>query len=77
MCIVSNDVFLYKVWSATKDHALYLWIHLRPEANAKQCVKTVANLQRHVDSLTPKDLTDEDNEILAGVGFGPELLYKV
>ncbi len=63
--------------SGTKQNALYLWIHLRPDANAKQCVKVVANLDKHVDVVCPPDLRDESDEILAGVGFGPEFWYKV
>ncbi len=66
-----------QVFSETKQHALYLWIHLKPEANAKQCVKVVANLQAHVDAVCPPDLRDENDEVFAGVGFGPEFWYKV
>jgi putative iron-dependent peroxidase len=59
------------VFSPGKDHALYLWIHLKPDANAKQCAKVVANLEKFVDQVTPADLRDEEDEIWAGVGFGP------
>ncbi len=75
--VKENILISCQVFSPTKQHALYLWIHLRPEANAKQCVKTVANLQSHVNAVCPADMRDEDNEILAGVGFGPEFWYKV
>lgn len=26
-------------YTGTKEHALYLWIHLKPDANARQCAK--------------------------------------
>ncbi|XP_070578984.1 dye-decolorizing peroxidase YfeX-like [Ptychodera flava] len=65
------------VISGTKEHALYLWIHLKPTADAKQCAKVVANLQSHVDVVCPPDLRDEDDEVLAGVAFGPNFIAKV
>ena len=43
----------------------------------KQCAKVVANLQKHVDAVCPADLRDEDDEVIAGVGFGPEFYRKV
>ena len=33
------------VFSPTKEHALYLWIHLSPKADAKQCARIVADIQ--------------------------------
>lgn len=65
------------VFTPTKDHALYLWIHLNGKADQKKCAKTVANLQSLVDAVCPADMKDEDNEVLAGVGFGPDLYSKV
>ncbi|XP_013411842.1 uncharacterized protein LOC106174718 [Lingula anatina] len=59
------------VFSQTKQHALYLWIHLKPEADSKACAKVVANLQKHVDAVDPPADRTEDSEIWAGVGFGP------
>lgn len=53
-----------------KLHSLYLWIHLKPEANVKECAKVAATLQTKVQQVMGEDLDSED-EILAGVGFGP------
>lgn len=36
----------------------------------------VANLERHVDAVSPPDMRDEEDEILAGVGFGPAFYAK-
>ena len=66
-----------QVFSETKDHALYLWIHLKPTADSKACAKVVANLQKHVDAVCPPAMRDEDDEILAGVGFGPNFYAQV
>lgn len=65
------------VFSPTKEHALYLWIHLAPKADAKKCARVVADIQGHADAVSPADLRDEDNEVLAGVGFGPEFYAKI
>ena len=34
-----------QVFSPTKDHALYLWIHLKDNASAKACAKAVVDIQ--------------------------------
>ena len=65
------------MFTQTKDHALYLWIHLSPKADVKQCARVAAGLERYVDAVCPPDLKDEDDEIWAGVGFGPSFLSKV
>lgn len=65
------------MYSPTKEHALYLTIHLSPTADAKKCVKAVSDIQAHVDAVCPADLRDESNEILAGVGFGYGVYKKV
>jgi len=65
------------VVSQNKDHALYLTIRLKPSADAKICAKSVANLQSYVDQVSPPDMRDEEDEIWAGVGFGPSFLEKV
>lgn len=58
-------------------HALYLWIHLEPSADAKKCTKTVVNIQKLVDKVSPPELRDETDEIWAGVGFGENFYKKV
>ena len=65
------------MFSATKDHALYLTIHLSPNANTKACARAMANIATLVEQVAPPSTTDEDNEVLAGVGFGPSFLSKV
>jgi porphyrinogen peroxidase len=65
------------VFSPTKEHALYLWIHLSPTADAKKCAKVVSDIQAHVDAVSPAADRDESNEILAGVGFGHGFYKKV
>ena len=66
-----------QVFSPTKEHALYLWIHLSPSADAKKVAKVVSDIQAHVDTVSPAVDRDESNEILAGVGFGPGFYKKV
>ena len=56
---------------------MYLTIHLKPNADVKACAKVVAALQTHVDIVVPKDMRDEDDEIWAGVGFGPNFYAQV
>ena len=34
-----------QVVSGTRAHAVYIWIHLKPTANIKQCAKVAATLQ--------------------------------
>ncbi|KAL3307054.1 hypothetical protein Ciccas_014441, partial [Cichlidogyrus casuarinus] len=65
------------VVSETKNHALYLTIHLAPGASAAEVVKTLAKLETYIDKICPLDLRDEDNEILAGIGFGPNFLKRI
>ncbi|KAH9492942.1 hypothetical protein Btru_023895 [Bulinus truncatus] len=65
------------VWSPGKDHALYLWIHLKPTANSKDVAKVAASLQKMVDMVVDPTMKDEDDEVLAGVGFGPNFYSQV
>ncbi|XP_060602330.1 dye-decolorizing peroxidase YfeX-like [Ruditapes philippinarum] len=65
------------VFSQGKDHALYLWIELTPEANAKEVVKAAKSLQKLVDQVTDPSLRDEMDEIWAGVGFSPNFYKQV
>jgi len=65
------------VYSQGKENALYLWIHLKPEADVKACARSVAGIQKMVDEVTPADLRDESDEIWAGVGFGPNFYQQV
>ncbi|XP_052772941.1 dye-decolorizing peroxidase YfeX-like [Mya arenaria] len=58
------------VFSQGKNHALYLWIELQPNANAKEVVKACKDLQKMVDQVTDPSMKDEEDEIWAGVGFG-------
>ncbi|XP_002732972.1 dye-decolorizing peroxidase YfeX-like [Saccoglossus kowalevskii] len=65
------------VISETKNHAVYIWIHLKPTANAKLCAKVVSNMKFHVDAVVPPDMKDEEDEVIAGVAFGPNFYAKV
>ncbi|XP_005098845.1 dye-decolorizing peroxidase YfeX [Aplysia californica] len=65
------------VFSPGKNHALYLWIHLKPEANSKEVARACAKLQKLVDAVVDPAMKDEDDEILAGVGFGPNFYAQV
>ena len=58
-----------------KVHSLYIWIHLKPEANVKDCVRVAASLQAKVKQVEGPD-ADDDDSIAAGVGFGPNY-YKL
>ena len=46
-------------------------------ADAKACAKAVADIEGHVNALLGKDASDEDEEIIAGIGFGPQFYAKV
>jgi len=37
----------------------------------------VANIQKHVDAVSPPSMKDENDEVWAGVGFGQEFLDKI
>lgn len=65
------------VWSGGKNNALYLWIHLKPNANVKEVAKVAAKLQKYVDQVVDPKTKDEDDEVLAGVGFGPNFYKQV
>lgn len=56
-----------------KTFSVYIWIHLKPGVNVAECAKVAASLQQKVKVLSPT--SDEDDAILAGVGFGPAF-YK-
>ena len=38
--------FEIQVFSPGKKHALYLWIHLKPNADAKACAKAASGIQK-------------------------------
>lgn len=65
------------VFSPGKNHALYLWINLKPSANSKDVGKVCSKLQKMVDTVVDPTMKDEDDEILAGVGFGPNFYSQV
>ncbi|XP_046344383.2 dye-decolorizing peroxidase YfeX-like [Haliotis rufescens] len=65
------------VYSQGKDHAVYLWIHLKPTANSREVARSVAKLQKYVDQVVDPSMRDEDDEIWAGVGFGPNFYGQV
>lgn len=50
---------------------------MKPEANAKEVAKAVAKLQKYVDQVTDPKMRDEEDEIWAGVGFGPNFYKQV
>ncbi|VDP89431.1 unnamed protein product [Echinostoma caproni] len=61
----------------TKQHALFLTIHLNPSANVQECLKALGHIQLYVDKISPPDLRDETDEIWYGVGFGPDYMVKI
>lgn len=38
---------------------------------------SVAFIQTHVDRISPKDIRDEDNELIVGLAFGQDFLAKI
>ncbi|EDV28861.1 uncharacterized protein TRIADDRAFT_20245, partial [Trichoplax adhaerens] len=64
------------VISLTKEHALYLWIHVKGTADPKACAKVAANVQKYVDGIIPPKEADENDEIWAGVAFGPSFYAR-
>jgi len=77
VCAASAPQPQISSWTQGKEHSLYLWIHLKPEANSKACAKAVANLQNLVEEVSPSKSADEEDEVLAGVGFGPNFYHQV
>ncbi|CAI2731188.1 unnamed protein product [Schistosoma spindalis] len=65
------------VVSETKSHALYLTIHLDPQASPQECLKSIGQIKKYVDAICPPDSRSEEDEILYGVGFGHEFLQKI
>ncbi len=57
-------------------HSVYIWVHLSPSANIKECARVAATLQDKVDKVTGPNPDDED-EIFAGVGFGCNFYKQV
>lgn len=70
-------LFYPQVITLTKEHALYLWIHVKGSADAKTCAKVAANVQKYVDCIIPPKEADENDEVWAGVAFGPSFYAKV
>jgi hypothetical protein len=66
-----------QVYSPGKDHSLFLWITLKPYAHTREVVRSVLKLQEWVDQIVDPETRDEDNEILAGVGFSCSFYKKV
>jgi len=65
------------VFSQGKDHALYLCIHLKNDADRKQVAKVFAKIQKFVDDVCPADMRDETDEVWAGVGFSSNFFAQV
>ncbi|XP_052773926.1 dye-decolorizing peroxidase YfeX-like [Mya arenaria] len=61
------------VVSGTKEHALYLWIVLHGNANAKEVAKACQSLQACVKEAKGKDSVD----LVAGVALGPDFYKKL
>nr|KAG5690109.1 hypothetical protein BaRGS_010700 [Batillaria attramentaria] len=61
------------VVSPKKAHALFLWIKVKPLSDPKQVVSSMARLPHYVYQVTGPILPGAPDEVLAGVGFGPEL----
>ncbi|CAH8590302.1 unnamed protein product [Schistosoma margrebowiei] len=64
------------VISETKEHSLFLTIHLSPVATPQECLESIGHIERYVDSICPRHLCRED-EILYGVGFGFDFYRKI
>ena len=65
------------MFSQGKNHALYLWVELTHTANPKEVARACATLQKMVDKVTDPGMKDEEDEIWAGVGFGPTFYKQV
>lgn len=65
------------VINGTKNHALYLTIHLNPGASVPECLKALGLIRKLVDKISPPDVRDESDEIWYGVGFGPKFMDKI
>ncbi|CAH8297365.1 unnamed protein product [Schistosoma turkestanicum] len=63
------------VISDTKDHALFLTIHLDTDASPRECLQSIGRIQRFVTTICPPHLCQD--EILYGVGFGFDFFRKI
>ena len=65
------------VISDGKEHALFLWIYLHPNADPLAVVRIMARLQDHVDMVCDQSYAPGKDKMLAGVGFGKEFYSRV
>ncbi|CAL8075537.1 unnamed protein product [Calicophoron daubneyi] len=65
------------VISDGKNHSLFLTIHLSDKAPVRDCLKVLGKIQHYVDTISPPDIRDENDEIQFGIGFGPEFMEKI
>lgn len=61
------------VASIAKSHSLFLWIKIKPLSDFKDVVSSMARLPHYVYQVTGPILAGSKDEVLAGVGFGPEM----
>ena len=50
---------------------------MKDTADCRAVAKAAAKIQKVVDSIVPPKEADEDDEILAGVAFGPDFYNRV
>ncbi|PVD19037.1 hypothetical protein C0Q70_21596 [Pomacea canaliculata] len=65
------------VISGGKMHALFLWIRVNPDANSWEVARSMSRLQELVRDVTGPMCRGALDEVLAGVGFGPEFYSRV
>ena len=56
---------------------MYIWIDVKPSSDCKAVAKAVANVEKVVNDIVPPAEADEDDEIWAGVAFGPNFYKRV
>ena len=64
------------VVSGLKKYSLFLWITLEPDADPCQVASSAAKIEEAIEATKGFDC-DVDDEVLAGVGFGPNFLSQM
>ena len=64
-----------QIIAPSKEHDLYftVWLSRPPTQGSLQCLQPAFQLEKLVNEVVSKEMRNADIEVLAGVGFGPNL----
>ncbi|XP_005095556.1 dye-decolorizing peroxidase YfeX [Aplysia californica] len=72
----SCQVSQCNITSEAKCYSLFLWISINPSANPCCVARVAADIESAIDSVT-EPCEDPSQEVVAGVGFGPNFYSQV